>query len=91
MFIILVRTLTIVATLLGLFAMAAISFTLHLSHRLLHSVKEPPYPSPPKVPPVCNLDHIEGVTIKDVIPGGWMINYFKSFWMKASYVLFCSL
>ncbi|KAF9383883.1 hypothetical protein CPC16_008708 [Podila verticillata] len=61
----LVRTLTIVATLLGLFAMAAISFTLYLGHRLLHSVKEPPYPSPPKAPPVCNLDHIEGVTITD--------------------------
>lgn len=77
MFIILARTLTIAATLLGLFAMAAISFTLYLGHRLLHSVKGPPYPSPPKVPPVCNLDHIEGVTTTDVIPGARMIKLFQ--------------
>lgn len=77
MFIILVRTLTIVATLLGLFSMAVVSFTLHLGHRLLHSVKEPPYPSQPKVPPICNLDHIEGVTTTEVIPGAWMIKLFQ--------------
>ncbi|KAG0020423.1 hypothetical protein BGZ82_011598 [Podila clonocystis] len=64
-------------TLFGLFALAAVASTLHLGQRLIRSAKEPPYPGPPKVPPVCGLDHIEGVTTMDVIPGALIIKLFQ--------------
>lgn len=77
MFTPIVRSLTILATLFGFFALAAVASTLFLGQRLMHSVKEPPYPGGPRMPPVCNLDHIDGVTTTDVIPGALIIKLFQ--------------
>ncbi|KAF9426023.1 hypothetical protein BGZ94_007010 [Podila epigama] len=64
-----IRALTIVSTVLGLFVLLEFLTGLYFDNKGYGFVKEPSYPVPAKVTPVCDLEHVEGVHHLTTIAG----------------------